>query len=92
MTIDRAVALEVQARLPATYRHLLQAMLDLGAPPIFLFHDERRRLVEVRDPRSPVSMSGLSKIRLACGSYTTVSRGVAAARSVRDAARSGTME
>ena len=49
MTIDRAVALEVQARLPATYRHLLQAMLDLGAPPIFLFHDERRRLVEVRD-------------------------------------------
>lgn len=46
--VPRKVAHAVKSRLGPVYDDLLAVMLDLGVPPIFLFSDDRARLVGVR--------------------------------------------
>jgi hypothetical protein len=47
-SIPTEVAVAVKERLGTIYDELLVAMLDLGTPPLFLFSDDRHRLVTVR--------------------------------------------
>lgn len=42
------VSRAVKARLGPLYDDLVAVMVDLGVPPIFLFGDDRPRLIEVR--------------------------------------------
>lgn len=44
-TADLAV---IEARLGAVYPELVEIMLDVDAPPIFLFSDERPRVTDAR--------------------------------------------
>ena len=48
MEIDRDVVDAVRARLGATYDDLVEVLLDVGQPPLFLFGDERPRVIEAR--------------------------------------------
>lgn len=49
MEIDPRVSKAVRGRLGSAYDELLGAMLDLDVPPIYLFVDDRARLVRARD-------------------------------------------
>ncbi|MEA3075283.1 MAG: hypothetical protein QOF60_191 [Actinomycetota bacterium] len=48
MELDPSVVRAVQSRLGSTYDELVRVLLDVGLPPLFLFHDERPRVVAAR--------------------------------------------
>lgn len=52
--IDPHVTARVRTILGPLYDELLQVMIDLAAPPIFLFADDRARLVDVRERSAAV--------------------------------------
>jgi hypothetical protein len=47
--IDRSVTNDVRQILGDLYADLLRTILDLGVAPIFMFQDDRPRLVEIRE-------------------------------------------